>query len=129
MSLVQNRSRRKPSGGRNTSAFTKRVHALGRLPTLTIIGKKRKKSIKMRGGSRKTILLSNDELNVYDSKSKKYQKVKIKGVVENPANRNFIRRNILTKGTVVETELGKARITSRPGQEGTLNGVLVAESK
>ena len=46
-------------------------------------------------------------------------------VVDNPANRNFVKRNIMTKGTVVETDKGKVRITSRPGQEGSLNGVLV----
>ena len=47
-------------------------------------------------------------------------------VVENPANRHFVRRNIMTKGTVIETEKGKARITSRPGQDGTINAVLIS---
>ena len=58
-------------------------------------------------------------------KTKKSQKAELKTVVESPANRNFVRRNIITKGSVVETSLGKVKITSRPGQEGTLNGVLV----
>ena len=60
-----------------------------------------------------------------DPKTKKSSKAKINTVVDNPANRNFIRANILTKGTVVDTDKGKARITNRPGQEGTVNGVLI----
>ena len=58
-------------------------------------------------------------------KSGKTQKTEILNVVGNPANPNLVRRNILTKGAVVETKLGRARITSRPGQEGTINGILV----
>ena len=63
--------------------------------------------------------------NLYDPKSKTYKKAKIINEIENPANRNFIRRNILTRGAVVETDAGKARITSRPGQDGVVNAVLV----
>ena len=33
------------------------------------------------------------------------------------ANRHYVRRNILTKGTVITTDKGNAVITSRPGQE------------
>ena len=36
-----------------------------------------------------------------------------------------VRRNILTKGAIIETDAGKAKITNRPGQEGTVNAVLV----
>ena len=34
-------------------------------------------------------------------------------------------RNILTKGAFVETNLGKVKITSRPGQDGNMNGILI----
>ena len=67
-----------------------------------------------------------DIVNVSDAKTKKTFKVKITGILENPASSNLVRRNILTKGTVVQTEKGKARITSRPGQEGTVSGVLLS---
>ena len=63
--------------------------------------------------------------NVLDPKTKKVKKAKIKVVVENKANVNFVRRNIITKGSVVNTKLGKVRVTSRPGQEGFVNGVLI----
>ena len=59
------------------------------------------------------------------SSTKKTVVADVKTVVDSPANRNFVRRSIMTKGAVIETSLGKARITSRPGQEGFLNAVLV----
>ena len=77
------------------------------------------------GGSKKSRLLSSDIVNVYDPKTKKYEKLKIETVKENPANSNFIRRNIMTKGAIVKTSKGNARITSRPGQEGSINAILV----
>ena len=55
----------------------------------------------------------------------KIQKVEIKNVVETPSNRFLARQNILTKGTIVETELGKAKITNRPSQEPIINGILI----
>ena len=80
-----------------------------------------------RAGSnnKKQFLLSADIVNVYDKNDKKYKKSKIITIVSNLANRHFIRRNILTKGAIVKTDLGDVRITSRPGQEGTINGVLL----
>ena len=77
------------------------------------------------GGNRKTRLLSADKANLFDPKTKKHEQVKIKTILENPANRHFVRRNIMTKGCIVETEKGKAKITSRPGQDGIVNAVLI----
>jgi len=45
--------------------------------------------------------------------------------VETPSNKFLARQNVLTKGAIVETELGKVRITNRPTQEGVLNGILL----
>ena len=70
-------------------------------------------------------LLTADQVNVCDKKGKA-TKVEIINVVENPANPHLVRRNIITKGAIVETKLGKVRITSRPGQEAALNGVLIS---
>ncbi len=118
------RSKRKASGGRYHSARTKRKSELASLPTLTGLNEKRSKKLRTKGGSQKQILLSVKEVNVTNKKGKT-QKTDIINVLENPANPNLVRRNVLTKGAIVETKLGKARITSRPGQEGTLNAVLV----
>ena len=82
------------------------------------------KSVRVIGGNKKLKILANNQINVTDKKGKT-SKTEMVNVTENPANPNLVRRNILTKGTVVETTLGKAKITSRPGQEGTVNGKLL----
>ena len=50
---------------------------------------------------------------------------KIHSVIENQSNPNYVRRNILVKGAIIETDQGRARITSRPGKDGVINGVLL----
>ena len=65
-------------------------------------------------------------VNLMDPATKKCSKAKIVNVTENPANRHYVRRNILTKGTTVKTEKGDAIITSRPGQDGVVNAVLIS---
>ncbi|MEK6904680.1 MAG: 30S ribosomal protein S8e [Nanoarchaeota archaeon] len=125
MALSQLRSRRKVSGGRYRRSFKKKLRELGSLPTLTGIGKKRLREIRVSGGNAKVGLISADVANVYDPKEKKYFKLKIESVVDNLANRNYIKRNVMTKGAVIKTEKGNARITNRPGQEGIINAVLI----
>ena len=125
MVLSQHRSRRKPSGGRLRSALSKKLHNLGRLPTLTKIGAHKLRKLRVRGANEKVRVLFAEFANIVNPKDNSFRKVKIKTVVENKANRHYVRRNILTKGAVVETELGKAKVTSRPGQDGTVNAVLV----
>ena len=125
MAIIQTRSKRKSTGGRYKSHLTKRVHALAGAPRLTKLGDTKRKTIKTRGANIKTVLFYSDTANVYNPKTKKYQKTKIKTISENQANRNFVKRNIMNKGAIIETEIGKAKITSRPGQEGSINAVLI----
>ena len=127
MSVIQTRGKRKVSGGLNKSSFTKRLHSLGRLPSNTKVNKKTFFQFITTRGDLKKALLTIDIVNVYDPAEKKYKKLKIKTVVENSANRNFVKRNIITKGAVVETEEGRVRITSRPGQLPHVNGILIKE--
>jgi small subunit ribosomal protein S8e len=82
-----------------------------------------------RGRGRKFRLLSADVANVTDPETRQTKKAKILTVVESPADPHFVRRNVLTRGAVIETELGKARVTSRPGQTGTINAVLIEPRK
>ncbi len=63
---------------------------------------------------------------VTNPKTHTTSKTDIITVVENPANIHYVRRNILTKGAIVNTKLGKAKITSRPGQSGVINAVLLS---
>jgi len=125
MAISQKRSRLKPSGSRYIAFRKKKQNELGNRPVLTKIGAVKKKILRGIGGNRKFSLVASDVANVLDPKTKKFAKAKIKTVVESRANKNYIRRNIMVKGSVIETELGKARITSRPGQDGVINAVLI----
>lgn len=118
-------SKRKLSGGLYKKSHKKRLHSLASQPTLTILGATKIKTKRVRAAEKKSILLKTNKANVYDPKTKKYAVTEITTVLENPANRHYVRRNIITKGTIVETKLGKARITSRPGQQPVLNAILV----
>ena len=126
MAITQERSRRKPSGGYYTKkSLMNRKANVGRAPTMSKISERKKsKNIRTLGGNQKIRLLEEQFANVKD-KNNKWVKAKIKMVLENVANRNFVRRNILTKGTVIDTDKGKAKITSRPGQDGVVNAELV----
>ena len=83
------------------------------------------KTIRTTGGNTKVRALRCEFANVSDTKTGKVQKVKILSVAENAANPNYVRRNLMTKGAVIATDLGKARIVSRPGQDGVINAVLI----
>lgn len=127
MAVSQLRSRRKSTGGLYKPFRKKRKYELGRKPAQTKLEvKKRVLKIRCLGGNRKLRLLGALTANLYDPKSRKYEQVKIKTIVENAANRHFVRRNIITKGCVIDTEKGRAKVMSRPGQDGLVNAVLVS---
>lgn len=125
MVITHGRSKRKKTGSRYKDVLSKRMHAKGNKPVFTKLGNRKLKSVRTIGGNIKTKLLSSDYVNLYNPKERKHIKAKITGIMENPANRHFVRRNIMTKGAVIDTDKGKAKITNRPGQEGTVNAVLV----
>jgi small subunit ribosomal protein S8e len=121
----QGNSLTKPSGGKRKTSRSKRRSEIGREATLTRINETQRKVMRIRGGDLKTVLLNANIANVYDPKSKKTIRSKIVTVKENPANPHYVQRNIMNRGTVVETEKGLAKITSRPGQDGVINAVLL----
>ncbi len=124
--ITQGRSLTKPSGGLKRPYRKKRLCEKGSQPVLSKLGKERRLRIdRVMGAAIKQRVLQETVANVYDSKSKKYTTAKIKTVSNNPANRYFTRANIITKGAILDTELGKAKVTNRPGQEGTINAVLL----
>lgn len=125
MARWQKSSRRKVSGGRYTLRMKKKKRDLGRPPALTSVGSIRKKYIRTRGGNRKIRLQSDTHVNISDPKAKSSFKLDIKDVINNPANRDFARRKVITKGAIIETEKGQARVTSRPGQDGVINATLI----
>lgn len=114
---------KKISGGKYIKSRKKKLYELPGQRRIVKLGNKKRRSKRVVGGNKKSFLLQIDEVNVQiKGKSKK---AKIKNVIETPSNRFLARQNIITKGTIVETDLGKVRITNRPSQEGVLNGVLV----
>ncbi len=123
--LWQGKSVRKSSGGRYHACRGKKRFEIGRSPADTIVGDTRVKTIRVTGGNTKVRALRCEFANVSDKKTGKIQKVKISSVAENAANPNYVRRNLMTKGAIIATEIGKARIVSRPGQDGVINAVLI----
>ena len=127
MALSQAKSRRSATGARLRTYRKKKQHEVGGRPILTKIGEKQTKSIRTIGGNAKSKSLHANKVNAFDVKTKKSVVATLKNVKDNKANRNFIRRNILTKGTVIETDKGLVKITNRPGQEGTINGIILEQ--
>jgi small subunit ribosomal protein S8e len=125
MALWQGKARRSITGRRIRYHRGKRRFEVGRETHLTTIGPRRVKKIRTRGQGQKITAKTIDVAFIVDPKTKKTKKTEIKSVIDNPANINYIRRNIITKGAVIDTSLGKAKVTSRPGQTGVVSGVLL----
>lgn len=123
MANSQFRSRKSVSGRKYVAIRKERSCELAGIPALTNIGEDRLKLKRVRGGNQKKSLLSSNKINV--SVNGKTSSLKILSVENNPANINFTRRSIISKGTIVKTDKGTVRVTSRPGQEGILFGVLI----
>ena len=116
---------RKITGGKYIKRRKKKKYSLPGQKRIVKLSKEYKKRTKRtRGGNKKTFLLRAKYVNLQE-KGKKSRKVEIKNVLATPSNKFLARQNILTKGTIVETEAGKIRITNRPTQEGMINGVLI----
>jgi len=127
MARSQARSKRKYTGKKYKHFHKKRKRELERPPIYTEIGVEKKKKQRTLGGNFKLKLFSSTFMNVTDPATNKTKKVKILKFESNAASKDLNRRYILTKGTIVETEEGLARISSRPGQHGILNGILITE--
>lgn len=114
---------RKISGGKYRKSRKKKLYELPVQRREVKLGAEKRKSEKVMGGNKKTFLLKSNKVNV--KIGNKIQKLEIKNVLETPSNRFLARQNILSKGTIVQTENGKVKITNRPSQEGMVNGVLL----
>jgi small subunit ribosomal protein S8e len=119
------RSPKKRTGGRRRKVHKKRKHELGNSPTETRVGEVRLKTVQTRGGNTKVRALQTNVASVADGDS--VVQADVEGVEQNDANPNYARRNIVTKGAIIATSAGRARVTSRPGQDGQINAVLLDE--
>lgn len=117
------RKGRKVTGGKYHKQRKKKLYERDTQEKVVILGETKRKNLRVRGRHTKTILLSVNTANIL-SKGK-VQKAEIKNVLETPQNTFLARQNRLLKGAIIETSLGKARITNRPSQEGQINAVLI----
>jgi small subunit ribosomal protein S8e len=124
-----NLHKKKQSGGRRIVHRKKRKFEQGTFPAETTLGETKRKVSRGRGGNIKLKLLSDKQASVTDPKTGKTEKTDVTRVFKNPSNIDYNRRGVITKGAIIETALGLARVTSRPGQDGVLNAVLVSAGK
>ncbi len=121
----QGRSTRKRTGGRLRPNHKKKKHELGGESTETQVGEQKLKFVDTRGDTQKVRAITTDTASI--AVGDEVVAAEIENVAENESNPNYARRNIITKGAVLETSEGRARVTSRPGQDGQVNAVLVEE--
>ena len=117
--------KRKLTGGRRKIPRGKRKFEQGGPAIQTQLRKNHRVVARVHGGNRKVRVFATDVVQVSDSKTGKTRSMKILRVLRNPANVDYNRRRIITKGAFVDTEIGTARVTSKPGQDGVVNAVLV----
>ena len=125
MTTYQGKTGRKITGARLRAHSGKKKRELGRSATRTGIGEERRKQVRVHGGNTKNKLFRSNVVNVVDPSTGKLTSADIKDVETNPASREFSRRRIITKGAIISTSLGNARVSNRPGNEGYINAVLV----
>jgi len=114
---------RKKSGGKYKKPRKKKLYEKIGQERIVKLGEKKTKLLSGRGKTTKLISLSQNTANIIQKGKSK--KAKIKTVTETPSNRFLARQNILVKGAIINTDLGKARITNRPSQEGIVQGILI----
>jgi small subunit ribosomal protein S8e len=124
-----NLHKRKKTGGKRHVFRGKRAYEMGSDAAETVVGQPRITKSRVRGGSIKMRALAVNVANVTDPATGKSQKTEIRGVVKNPANVDYQRRGVITKGAILDTPLGQAVVTSRPGQHGVVNAILVQGSE
>ena len=128
MGIYQGNDLRKKTGGRKRRHRKPRKYELGEFPTETKLGEKERRVIvRVYGGNIKIRAKEVKYANICDPETNETKKVRILKIVKTPANPDFARRGIIVKGAIIETELGLAEVTSRPGQDGVINAILLKE--
>ena len=114
----------KITGGIRHPLKTRQKFQIDRYPNEALMGEQETATRKTRGNNRKTALKTVDHVNLVlpDAKIKRS---KIVRVLENQTNNDYQRRGVITKGAILETEDGKCKVVSRPGQNGVINAILV----
>ncbi|MFH0849823.1 MAG: 30S ribosomal protein S8e [Candidatus Bathyarchaeota archaeon] len=120
-------TKKKQTGGKKRAYRSKRIFDQGRAPVETVLGETKLKTVLGRSRMEKTKIVKASMVNVSNPTTGKTEHLEILDVISNPAKADYNRRGVITKGTIIRTEKGLARIISRPGQDGALNAVVEEE--
>lgn len=121
---VENLATSKLTGGRRHPLRIRRKYEMDRYPNEALTEAQETVTRKVRGKNQKTALKTIDFVNLATADSK-VKKTKIIKVLENPTNNDYQRRGVITKGAILETQDGKCKVVSRPGQNGIVNAILI----
>jgi len=125
------KSRRKKSGGirKSRNRSDKKLAWKGGKAAMTLLSKENKRKTVNGRASVKKVKLSK-AVDAMVSEAGKTVRAKILGVKKNIANRHFERRQVITKGAIIEVEINgekkNAIVTSRPGQRGEVQAKIVS---
>ena len=122
---IENLGGRKLTGGRKVAMRGRRKFEIDRYPNEAVVGPNQVVARRIRGNNNKVAFKSAEFANVIDQENKRVIKSKILRVTKNPANRDYERRGVVSKGAIIESESGTARVVSRPGQDGVVNAILI----
>ena len=118
-------SRKKSTGRRRVQARGKRSTEISTEKQFALVGESRRKIYRKAGGNTMVRVMAANKVSVNNPKTGKTVNADIINVIQNESDPNYVRRNILVKGAVIETSEGNVKITSRPGKDGVINGVLI----
>ncbi len=124
---LENIRKRKHTGGLIKHTRSRRSDEKDTFSVDTLLGDHSVRIKSSRGGNIKVSLVSDNSVNVIDKSTNTIKKTSINRVLKNPSNRDYERRGVITRGAILDTELGKVRVLSRPGQTGIINGILINE--
>jgi small subunit ribosomal protein S8e len=125
MGIWHRRSGRTETGARLKKFKGKRKYEMGRTPTETVMGEPKRKVVDSKGKANKSPLMRTNMVNVTDPKTGTTSHADLQDVEENSASVDYQRRKVITRGTIIKTSKGLARVTSRPGQDGVINAILI----
>jgi small subunit ribosomal protein S8e len=121
---LENLAKRKATGGRYRPSRGRRAFEGDGYSIEPLVGETVRRLVRTRGGGTSAGVVAANEANVADS-SGKVSKAKIVRVKQSPANRDYERRGVITRGALIETDAGEARVTSKPTDDGVVNAVLL----
>jgi small subunit ribosomal protein S8e len=122
---IENLGGRKLTGGRKVAMRGRRKFEIDRYPNEPVAGPTQIVVRRTRGNNNKIAFKTAEFANVIDQENKNVTKSKILRVTKNPANKDYERRGVISKGAIIEVENGAAKVVSRPGQDGVVNAILV----